>query len=105
MFLCLTPFSHRAEIKIVIIFRKKKIKMATASYIEHKIVHADKLAVFTCNDEINEWDIRYYVIDNWETLTQGMDSSTILFIAGVHGLKTGKLGPKEYIQTLKNQVR
>ena len=79
--------------------------MAGAATIEHKIVHADKLAVFTCNDEINEWDIRYYVIDNWETLTQGMDSSTILFIAGVHGLKTGKLGPKEYIQTLKNQVR
>ena len=79
--------------------------MATASTIEHKIVHADKLAVFTCNDEINEWQIRYYVIDNWETLTQGMDNSTILFIAGVHGLKTGKLGPKEYIQTLKNQVR
>ena len=105
MFLCLTPFSHRAEIKIVIIFRKKKIKMATASYIEHKIVHADKLAVFTCNDEINELQIRYYVIKNWATLTQGMDNSTILFIAGVHGLKTGKLGPKEYIQTLKNQVR
>ena len=105
MFLCLTPFSHRAEIKIVIIFRKKKIKMATASYIEHKIVHADKLAVFTCNDEINELQIRYYVIKNWVTLTQGMDNSTILFIAGVHGLKTGKLGPKEYIQTLKNQVR
>ena len=105
MFLCLTPFSHRAEIKIVIIFRKKKIKMATASYIEHKIIHADKLAVFTCNDEINELQIRYYVIKNWVTLTQGMDNSTILFIAGVHGLKTGKLGPKEYIQTLKNQVR
>ena len=52
-----------------------------AATIEHKIVHADKLAVFTCNDEINEWDIRYYVIDNWETLTQGMDSSTILFMA------------------------
>ena len=83
----------------------KPFKMATASTIEHKIVHADKLAVFTCNDEINEWQIRYYVIDNWVTLTQGMDNSTILFIAGVHGLKTGKLGPKEYIQTLKNQVR
>ena len=78
--------------------------MATAASIEHKIVHADKLAVFTCNDEIDERQIRFYVIDNWETLTQGMDNSTILFIAGVHGLETGKLGPKIF-SAMKNQVR
>ena len=74
-----------------------------ASSIEHPIVHADKLAVFTCNDEIDERQIRFYFIDNWKSLTLGMDNSTILFIAGVHGYKTGKLGPKEEIQTLKNQ--
>ena len=74
-----------------------------ASNIEHRIVHADKLAVFTCNDEIDERQIRFYVIHNWETLTQGMDNSTILFIAGVHGDETGKLGPNEDIQTMKNQ--
>ena len=76
--------------------------MATAASIEHKIVHADKLAVFTCNDEIDERQIRFYVIDNWETLTQGMDNSTILFIAGVHGLETGKLGPKIFFRNEKS---
>ena len=101
MFLCLKVFFYQAEIVIKI----PKFKMATASSIEHKIVHADKLAVFTCNDEIDERQIRFYVIDNWETLTQGMDNSTILFIAGVHGLKTGKLGPKNFIDDMKNQVR
>ena len=74
-----------------------------ASSIEHKIVHADKLAVFTCNDEIDERQIRFYVIDNWKTLTLGMDNSTILFIAGVHGYETGKLGPNAYIEDMKNQ--
>ena len=74
-----------------------------ASSIEHKIVHADKLAVFTCNDEIDERQIRFYFINHWKCLTLGMDNSTILFIAGVHGYETGKLGPNGYIQDLKNQ--
>ena len=73
--------------------------------IDHPIVHADKLAVFTCNNEINEINIRYYFIKNWETLTLGMDNSTVLFIAGIHGKETGKFGHNENIQTLKNQVR
>ena len=77
-----------------------------ASYkIEHPKVHADKLAVFTSNDEINEIDVRCYFIKNWDTLTMGMDNSTILFIAGIHGKETGKLGHNENIQTMKNQVR
>ena len=73
--------------------------------IDHPIVHADKLAVFTCNNEINEINIRYYFIKNWETLTLGMDNSTVLFIAGIHGKETGKFGPYENIQTLQNMVR
>ena len=77
--------------------------MATYT-IDHPIVHADKLAVFTCNNEINEINVRWYFIKNWKTLTLGMDNSTILFIAGIHGKKTGKFGPNENIQTLKNQV-
>ena len=78
--------------------------MATFN-IDHPIVLADKLAVFTCNNEINEVNVRWYFIKNWKTLTLGMDNSTILFIAGIHGKKTGKFGPNENIQTLKNQVR
>ena len=74
-----------------------------ASSIEHRIVQADKLAVFTCNDEIDERQIRFYFIHNWKSLTRGMNNSTILFIGGVHGFKTGKLGPNEDIQTLKDQ--
>ena len=73
--------------------------------IKHEIVHADKLAIFSCNDEIGEIDIRHYFIKNWKTLTIGLDNSTILFIAGIHGDESGKLDENEDIQQLKNQVR
>ena len=73
--------------------------------IKHEIVHADKLAVITSNDEIGEIDIRHYFIKHWKTLTLGMKDATILFMGGTHGEETGKLGPDEDIQQLKNQVR
>ena len=72
------------------------------SSIEHKVIHADKLAVFTCNDLIDEFNIRCYFIKHWYTLTQGLDNATILFIAGVHGEENGKLGENEDIITLQN---
>ena len=73
-------------------------------YLQNVIVN-DKLTIFTFNDGINEMQVRTYFIRNWKTLTLGMDGSTVLFIGGVHGLETGKFGPPEDIQTLKNQVR
>ena len=76
-----------------------------ATSIEHQILRADKLTVFTCNDEVNEPMVRRYVIKHWKTLTLEMDNSTILFVAGIHGKKTGKLGPNENIQSMKNQVK
>ena len=67
-----------------------------ASYLQHKIVN-DKLTIFTFNDEIDERQVRIYFIKNWETLTLGMDGSTILFIGGIHGKDSGKFGPNEDI--------
>ena len=79
--------------------------MATQRTIEERIV-IEKLAVITFDDQVNEIEFRKYLIRKWKTLTLGLnDGSTILFIGGVHGEDTGKLGPTESIQTLKNQVR
>ena len=79
--------------------------MASFRPIEERIV-IEKLAVITFDEPVNEIEFRKYVIRNWNDLTLGLnDGSTILFIAGVHGENTGKLGPAESIQTLKNQVR
>ena len=73
--------------------------------IEERIV-IDRLAVITFDEPVNEIEFRKYLIRNWKALTLGLkDGSTILFVAGVHGEDTGKLGPAESIQTLKNQVR
>ena len=79
--------------------------MASFRPIEERIV-IDKLAVITFDEPVNEIEFRKYLIRNWNDLTLGLNNgSTILFVAGVHGEDTGKLGPAESIQTLKNQVR
>ena len=73
--------------------------------VANKIV-IDKLAVITFDDEVSEPGFRRYLVKKWETLTIGLNhGSTILFIGGTHGEKSGKLGPVESIQSLKNQVR
>ena len=71
---------------------------------EEKIV-TEKLAVFTFDDEITERSLREYFKRNWNKLTVGMKKSTILFMGGVHGKKTGEIGRPEDIETLQNQVR
>ena len=72
--------------------------------VEEKIV-TEKLAVFTFDDEITERSLREYFKRNWNKLTVGMKKSTILFMGGVHGKKTGELGRPEDIETLENQVK
>ena len=70
-----------------------------------KQIVIEKSAVITFENEVDEMAFRRYLKYNWEKLTLGLNDSTILFLAGVHGSDSGQLGPKENIQTLKNQVR
>ena len=72
--------------------------------MEKKIVK-EKLAVFTFNDAMQETSFRRYFIKNWYDLTVGMKKSTILFLGGVHGKKTGQFGGFVNFKTLTNQVR
>ena len=65
---------------------------------------SDKLTIFNCEGQVNETNLRTYMIQNWKTITKNLDNSTILFLAGVHGGKDGTLGEKEPIKYLKNQV-
>ena len=78
--------------------------MATKKTFEQKIVK-EKLAVFTFNDAMQEPSFRRYFIKNWYNLTVGMKKSTILFLGGVHGKKTGQFGGYVSFKTLTNQVR
>ena len=70
-----------------------------------KQIVIEKSAVITFDNEVDEMAFRRYMKNNWENLTLGLNDSTILFLAGVHGEDSGELGPNEDIQTLKNQVR
>ena len=70
-----------------------------------KQIVIEKSAVITFENEVDEMAFRRYLKSNWEKLTLGLNDSTILFLAGVHGSDSGQLGPNENIQTLKNQVR
>ena len=70
-----------------------------------KQIVIEKSAVITFENEVAEMAFRRYLKDHWEKLTLGLNDSTILFLAGVHGSDSGELGPNENIQTLKNQVR
>ena len=70
-----------------------------------KQIVIEKSAVITFDNVVDEMAFRRYLKNNWENLTLGLKNSTILFLAGVHGDDSGKLGPNEDIQTLKNQVR
>ena len=62
-------------------------------------------AVITFENEVDEMAFRRYFKTHWAKLTLGLNDSTIIFLAGVHGSDSGELGPNENIQTLKNQVR
>ena len=78
--------------------------MASFRPIEDRIV-IEKLAVITFDEPVNEMEFRRYLKKNWNHLTLGLnDGSTILFMAGVHGENTRKLGPVTNIDTLKFQV-
>ena len=70
-----------------------------------KQIVIEKSAVITFENEVAEMVFRRYFKNNWAKLTFGLNNSTILFLAGVHGSDSGQLGPNENIQTLKNQVR
>ena len=81
--------------------KDKEAKMVSIA----KQIVIEKSAVITFENEVAEMAFRRYLKDNWEKLTLGLNDSTILFLAGVHGSDSGQLGPNENIQTLKNQVR
>ena len=78
--------------------------MSSRKTFAEKIVK-EKLAVFTFNDAMQEPSFRRYFIKNWYELTVGMEKSTILFLGGVHGKKTGQFGGYVSFKTLTNQVR
>ena len=57
--------------------------------------------MITFENEVDEMAFRRYLKGHWEKLTLGLNDSTILFLAGVHGSDSGELGPNENINIEK----
>ena len=64
----------------------------------------DKLTIITSETMINPLDFRIYIVDHWKDITKEMKNSTILFLGGVHGSESGKLGEKDDITNYEKQV-
>ena len=74
--------------------------------MESSLIHAEKLAIFSAYAEVNEREVRNYLIEKWETITQGMNDSTMLFMAGIHGSDQGTIGPKaRSLEIMKVQIK
>ena len=54
-----------------------------------------KRAVLLNKRKVSTREWRNFVIENWDSLTEDLKDATILWLAGRHGLKTGKIGSKD----------
>ena len=69
------------------------------------IIRAEKLAIFTAKEDVDEWQFRNFICEKWETLSQNMEGQSILFICGVHGNADGTLGDTtDSLETMKRQI-
>ena len=55
-----------------------------SSIMNHPVFISEKLAIITCSGEVTSRAIRNYMLKNWNVLSQGLDNSSILIMAGVH---------------------
>ena len=62
------------------------------STFNHPVFISEKITIITCSGEVTSRAIRNYMLKNWVILSQGLDNSTILIMAGVHGDEEGQLG-------------
>ena len=68
----------------------------------------EKSAVLLNKRKIAAREWKNYIIDNWDQLTQHLQSgATILILAGRHGDESGSIGPsdKNLISTHAKQVK
>ena len=70
------------------------------------VICVENLSIFTALEEIDEWQIREFFHEKWETLSKNMDGQTMLFITGVHGSPDGKLlEDADSLETMKTQIQ
>ena len=73
-----------------------------ASSFTQGVLRVEKLAIFTSSREVNEFVIREFLLARWDFLSQGLDNGKILFLAGIHVTKEGKV--VEYPESLETMI-
>ena len=63
----------------------------SATSLTQGIIRIENLAVVTSNGEVSPWQVKELIQKKWELFSQELENGTILFIAGAHGTKDGKL--------------
>ena len=66
----------------------------SATSLTQGIIRIENLAVVTSNGEVSPWQVKELIQKKWELFSQELENGTILFIAGAHGTKDGKLVEK-----------
>ena len=54
-----------------------------------------KRAVLLNKRKVSTREWRNFVIENWDSLTEDLKDATILWLAGRHGLETGRIKSKD----------
>ena len=73
-----------------------------AASFSQGVIRAEKLAIFTSSQEVDERQIREFFLERWDFLSQGLDNGTILFLAGVHGTEDGRV--VEFADSFENMI-
>ena len=69
--------------------------MAYAPSFTKGVLRIENLSVITSLGEVDCRQVREVIVQKWPELSQELYDGTILFIAGVHGQESGKLGDFE----------
>ena len=76
-----------------------------AASFSQGVIRAEKLAIFTSREEVDEFQIREFFLEHWDFLSQGLDNGTLLFLAGLHGTEDGKVVEvADSLETMIGQV-
>ena len=69
------------------------------------VLRIENLAVVCSNDEVDVVEVRELLLQRWKHISCQLDKGTILFMAGAHGRKDGKIDELEMsCRTIVDQV-
>ena len=93
----ISRFKPAADIFVETHTKKKRMSVSNNKpiLILKPNLQCHKGAVLLNKQEVETIEWLHYVKDNWDRLTENLRGATILLLAGRHGLKSSRIGPKD----------